>query len=75
MGDPIITHDTFWSTYQQLLQRFNNYCTLDLIIQEVIAHHDEHFHSIHEEDPGEIIPGLQELQNSADAVGSAADMT
>ena len=75
MGDPIITHDTFWSTYQQLLQKFNDHCTSDPIVQEVIARHDDHFRSIHEEDPGEILPGLRELRNSADAVGSAADMT
>ena len=74
MGDPVITHDKFWATYQQLLRRFRDQPEVDQELQAVLASHDHHCRSIAEEDPGVILPGLKELRNGSDAVGPAAGM-
>ena len=74
MGNPVITHDTFWATYQQLLQHFLADCPQDQRIQHVLASHEGHCRSVAEEDPGVILPGLKKLRNAADAVGPAAGM-
>ena len=74
MGDPTITRDNFWATYQRLLQSFRDQPVLNQDLQAVLASHDDHCRSIAEEDPGVILPGLKELRNGADAVGPAAAM-
>jgi hypothetical protein len=74
MGDPIITRDNFWATYQRLLQSFRDQPVANQDLQAVLAGHDEHCRSIAEEDPGVILPGLKELRDGADAVGPAAAM-
>jgi len=72
MGEPAITQDSFWQTYQQLRQDFVDISAADREIQDVIANYDPLYRAIDEEIPPEILPGLKELRSSADAVGPAA---
>ena len=75
MGDPIVTFSNFWAIYERLLQDFKDHCNLDQDIQLVLTAHDERVRNVHEEDPGQILPGLKELRNVADAVGQLGDTT
>ena len=72
MGEPAITYDSFWPTYQQLRQDFMGHCAADREIQDVVTNYDPLYRTIDEEIPPQIIPGLKELRSSADAVGPAA---
>ena len=72
MGEPAITHDSFWPTYEQLRQDFMGLGAADQDIQDVVTKYDPFYRAIDEEIPPEILPGLKELRSSADAVGPAA---
>jgi hypothetical protein len=72
MGDPVITSDTFWQIYQELLQKFKDHGIIDNDIILILENHHAHCTAIHEEEPVPILPGLRNLRNGDNVVGAAA---
>jgi hypothetical protein len=67
LGQPVVTSDTFWDIYLQLLGRFNN-SPFAADVEPIIQEHERNTRTIEEEHIN-ILPGLKELRNDFNVVG------
>ena len=76
MGSPVITIDTFWHSYRQLLQCFFNAGHItnpDQQLANVLAGHFGTINSVNEENVA-LLPGMKELHHSGKVVGDQEDV-
>jgi hypothetical protein len=69
IGEPVVTIDSFWPTYRLLLRSFHEHRVASPEFQLLLSTHEEHCHSIHEEPPVEIQPGLKPLRHDGMVFG------
>ena len=70
MGEPVLSSDTFWNVYRQLLHAFDERRESDELMSILSIHANEMAQFDHEADKMELIPDLKPFRNGRKILGS-----